>query len=235
MLNESRRVLPWALPLCFAASLLPSTLHAQAQVETTLQRQLNRLDLGVSAAAVYTGSGSGQSYANTNPRPSESQRLNFNNTTPVGVIVQLRYTKSPLLGAEFNFTTARITTSFVPVSSTGTNVVPGGVQSNAQEISLGYVAHGPELLGFGIKPFGSVGAGVTVFTPTVNGGLGLQQQGRATYYYSAGVEAPLFHYVGVRAQVRQSFFLLPDFQANYLTIKQRTNSFEPAVGFYLHF
>ena len=42
-------------------------------------------------------------------------------------------------------------------------------------------------------------------------------------------------HVGLRAQVRQAFFLAPDFGQNYLTIKQRTSSFEPAIGIYLHF
>ena len=59
---------------------------------------------------------------------------------------------------------------------------------------------------------------------------------QATYYYAVGVEAPLLtSHFGLRAQFRQSFYLLPDFTANFLTIKQRTNSVEPSVGFYLHY
>lgn len=236
MWNVTRRALRWALPLCCISSLLPSLLHAQAQVETRLQRQLKRLDLGVSAAVVFTGSGSGQSYANSNPKPVQAQTLRFDNTTPAGVVVQLRYTKSPLVGGEFNYTSARITTRFSPTSVSGTDVAPGGAQANAQELTVGYVAHGPELLGFGLKPFASGGAGTTIFNPTVNGSFGLVEQARLTYYYSAGVEAPVLgRYLGLRAQIRQTFFLLPDYQANYLQIKQRTNSFEPAIGLYLHF
>ena len=248
MLNESRRVLSWALPLCFAASLLARVAEGQAQVETPLDRQLHRLDLGVSVIEVISGNTSGQSYANTTPAPSQAQTLNTDATNGTGGLVQLRYTKSPLLGAELNYSFARYTTNFNPLPAANgsvcsvTNpppcvVVQGGVQANANEATLGYVAHGPVLTSFGLKPFIAAGAGSTVFTPTLNGGSqGLYKQARLTYYYAAGVEAPLLtSHFGLRAQFRQSFYLLPDFTANFLTIKQRTNSIEPSFGFYLHY
>ena len=239
MLNDSRRVSGWVLPLCFAAILSSRSSQGQAQVESTLQRQVHRLDLGVSVVEVLPGTASGQNYANTKPTPVQAQTLSTSTTNGTGGLVTLRYTKSPLLGAEFNYSFARYTTYFHPtsaVSGTLVEVARGGVQANANEITLGYVVHGPELSGFGLRPFGSVGAGTTLFTPTTNGGLGLQQQGRATYYYAIGAEAPLLtSHFGLRAQFRQSFYLLPDFTANYLTIKQRTSSIEPSFGFYLHY
>ncbi len=236
MLNESRRVLRWALPLCFAASLLARTAQGQAQVETKLNHQLHRLDLGVSVVEVISGNTSGRSFANSSPTPAEAQTLSTNSTNGTGGLVTLRYTKSPLLGAEFNYSFARYTTNFTPPAG-GTPVAPGGIQSNANEVTLGYVAHGPVLTGFGVQPFGAVGAGSTIFTPTLNGGgQGFYKQARATYYYAVGVEAPLLSsHFGLRAQFRQSFYLLPDFSANFLTIKQRTNSVEPSIGFYLHY
>ncbi len=247
MWNESRRTTRWALPLCFTASLLARTAQGQAQVETKLNQQLHRLDLGVSVIEVVTGNTSGTSYANSTPKPAEAQTLNTDATNGTGGLVQLRYTKSPLLGAEFNYSFARYTTNFNPASPSNglcsvTNrppcvVVPGGVQANANEATVGYVAHGPELTSFGLKPFGAVGAGSTVFTPTLNGGgQGFYKQARLTYYYALGVEAPLLtSHFGLRAQFRQSFYLLPDFTANFLTIKQRTSSLEPSFGFYLHY
>ncbi len=236
MWNESRRVLSWALPLCFAASLLARTAEGQAQVETPLDRQLHRLDLGVSVIEVISSNTSGTSYANTRPAPTQAQMLSTDATNGTGGLVQLRYTKSPLLGAELNYSFARYTTNFNPPVG-GTVVAPGGVQANANEATLGYVAHGPELTSFGLKPFVAVGAGSTVFTPTLNGGgQGLYKQARMTYYYAAGVEVPLLtSHFGLRAQFRQSFYLLPDFTANFLTIKQRTNSIEPSFGFFLHY
>ena len=240
MLNESRRLFAWALPLFFAASLISRNASGQAQVETTLQRQLHRLDLGVSVLEVISGNTSGQNYANTEPTPVQAQTLSTETTNGTGGLIALRYTKSPLLGAEFNYSFARYTTSFTPTSAQPSQpivpVAPGGVQANANEITLGYVVHGPVLTGFGLKPVGAVGAGSTLFTPTTNGGLGLQKQARATYYYAVGVDAPLLtSHFGLRAQFRQSFYLVPDFTANYLTIKQRTSSIEPSVGFYLHY
>ena len=236
MLNESRRVLSWALPLCFAVSLLSRTAQGQAQVETPLDRQLHRLDFGVSVIEVLPGNTSGQSFANTKPTPAEAQTLSTTSTNGTGGLVQLRYTKSPLLGAELNYSFARYTTYFTPPTN-GTTVALGGVQANANEATLGYVAHGPLLTGFGLRPFGAVGAGSTVFTPTLNGGgQGFYKQARMTYYYAVGVEAPLLtSHFGLRAQFRQSFYLLPDFTANFLTIKQRTSSIEPSFGFYLHY
>lgn len=236
MLNESRRDLRWALPLCFAASLLARTAEGQAQVETPVDRQLHRLDLGVSVIEVISGNTTGQSFANSKPTPAEAQTLTTDSTNGTGGLVQLRYTKSPLLGAELNYSFARYTTNFNPPAG-GTIVAPGGVQANANEITLGYVAHGPALTSFGLTPFAAGGAGSTVFTPTLNGGgQGFYKQARMTYYYAAGVEAPLLSpHFGLRAQFRQSFYLLPDFTANFLTIKQRTSSLEPSFGFYLRY
>ncbi len=236
MWNESRHILRWALPLFCAASLLVRTASGQAQVETPLDRQLHRLDLGVSVIEVISGNTSGQSFANSKPTPAEAQTLSTDATNGTGGLITLRYTKSPLLGAEFNYSFTRYTINFNPPQGQ-TLVAPGGVQSNANEITLGYVAHGPTLTGFGLKPFGSGGAGSTVFTPTLNGGgQGFFKQARLTYYYAVGVEAPLLtSHFGLRAQFRQSFYLLPDYTANFLTIKQRTNSVEPSIGFYLHY
>ncbi len=228
--NVFHRALRTALPFALPFSVSVARLHAQAQVETVLQHQLHRIDLGVSGIGVFTGNTSGTNFANSTPRPAEAQALSQSPSNTLGALVTLRYTKSPLLGAEFNYTYARFTENY-------SAVVVGGVQTNASEYTLGYVAHGPELLGFGIKPFGAVGAGVTAFTPTPFGGQGLREQARATYYYAVGVEAPLLleGRFGVRAQVRQAFYLGPDFGQNYLTIKQRTSTFEPGFGFYLHF
>lgn len=219
-----RSGLTLALPLCIS---LPH-LHAQAEVETVLQHQLHRMDFGLAGIGNFTGDTSGTSYATSNPPPAQAQAITLSPSNTLGALATVRYTKSPLLGAEFNYSYARYTENFSNI---------GGVQTNVSEFTLGYVAHGPELLGFGIKPFGAVGLGSTAFTPTPFGGLGLREQARATYYYAVGAEAPLLFegHIGLRAQVRQTFFLAPDYGQNYLTIKQRTSTFEPGIGVYLHF
>lgn len=224
MWNVFRRALLSGLPLATALAIPAPQLQAQAVVDTPLQRQLHRLDLGISGIGLFNGSTSGVNYANTNPRPAQAQVLTQSTSNTLGALVTLRYTYRPLIGAEINYGYARYNQTYSAVLS--------GVQTNVNEYTVGYVAHGPELLGFGIKPFGAVGAGATAFTPTTFGGQGLREQARATYYYAVGVEAPVAFegHVGIRAQVRQAFFIAPDFGQNYLTIKQRTSTFEPAIG-----
>ena len=229
MLNGFGRVSKAALLVGVSLGATAPAIWGQAQTETPLQRQLKRFDLGVSGIGVFTGSSSGENYATSSPRPDQAQSLTQSPSNTLGALVTLRYTKSPLLGAEFNYTYARYTEDF-------SAILPGGVQTNVSEYSVGYVAHGPALTSFAIRPFASVGAGSTAFTPTPFGGQGLLEQARATYYYAAGIEAPIYgQHLSVRGQVRQAFFLAPDFGANYLTIKQHTSTFEPAFGFVLHY
>ena len=230
MWNVFRRALLFGLPVAFPLCLSGPQLQAQAQVETVLQHQLHRADLAISGMGTFTGNTSGSAVYN-----AVSQPLMASPSSTLGALVTLRYTKSPLLGAEFNYSRARYNITYSTSAQAGPPVP--SVQSNVSEYTVGYVAHGPALLGFGITPFGAVGAGSTAFTPTTFGGQGLREQARATYYYAVGVEAPVLYegHIGLRAQVRQAFYLAPDFGQNYLTIKQRTSSFEPAVGIYLHF
>ncbi len=205
-------------------------LGAQAQVETPLRRQLDRVDLGLSAIYQSTGSTSGESYATSSPRPEQAQFLKQSPNSTVGGLLNLRYTRSPLLGAEFNFTYSRYTTNYSVIFA-------DGVQASVSEYTLGYVAHGPTLTSFSLTPWASAGAGTTAFKPKTFGGQGLREQARATYYYAVGVDAPLLleGRLGLRAQFRQAFFLAPDYGQNYLTTKQRTSSLEPGIGLYLHF
>lgn len=231
MLIVSRRALKSGLPLLSLALLPTARLHAQAEVETPLRRQLHRLELSLSAIDNITGTTSGVSYANDNPRPAEAQTLQSAPTTAIGGLLTIRYTRSPLVGGEFNYSYNKYTFNYTP------QIVQGGVQNSVNEFSVGYVAHGPRLTGFGIQPFGSVGVGTTAFKPTTFGGQGLREQARMTYYYAVGADVPVLleGRLGFRAQLRQAFFLSPDWGQNYLTIKQHTSSLQPAIGLYLHF
>ena len=219
MLNLSR---PWsvcALLLCLLAAPL-ARAQAAAAPETALDRQLSRIDLGVTAIGVISKSVSGTNYL--------GKPLTEDPSTTVGVLATLRYTKSPWVGLEFNFSQARFTENF-------SGYYNAGVQTRANEYSFGYVAHFNEHFGF--KPYVAVGAGTMPFHPTRGGGLGLPYQYRAVYYYNVGLERPLFdsEHFGVRIHMRQNFYKAPDFLTNYLTIQQRTYTLEPGVGFYLKF
>ena len=218
MLNVSRPLCVRSLLLCLLATLAGPTVQAQTQ-STALNRQLERIDLSVSGIGVFNRPSTGTVTVNAQPTP-----LTITPGNTLGALITLRYIVKPWVGFEGNFSYARYTEKFSTI---------GGVQQNAREYTLGYVAHTPPVLG--IRPFVSIGAGSTAFRPTPGGGLGLLEQARATYYYSVGAEKDVSPHFGLRAQFRESFFLAPDYGQNYLTILKHTTTFEPGVGFFLRF
>lgn len=222
MLNPSRPSTVRTVLFCLLAALAGSTgkAQAQAQTETPLDRVLSRFDLGINGAGHFTKDVSGTNYLGVTVDQKTSNTF--------GALVELRYTKSPWIGAQINYSYARYTQNF-------SQYIIGGAQNNASEYSVGYVAHPPHPF-YGLQPFFGVGGGVTVFHPTAGGGQGLPQQGAGTFYYALGVERSVISpHFGLRAQFRQSFFLAPDFYQNYLTTQQRSYTLQPAFGFYLRY
>jgi hypothetical protein len=199
---------------------------------SVLQKQLDRMDLAVSAAGEIssTVSGTAQSAANG----GQPYMLTIKPSSTVGELVTLRYTAKPYVGFEFNFGNLRYTQDYTFVPAPAQNLLLGGAQSGVREMTLGYVAH-PRTI-FGLQPFLGAGGGTIHFTPTPHGGQGLPQQYRAVYYYQVGVEDnfPGSHF-GVRLAFRQLIYLAPDFIQNYLTITRRTVTSEPTVGFFVRF
>ncbi len=220
-----RKVIP------FAAAFALSFFAAAAQEPVTaLSRQLSRIDLAVSGAGQFNKSVSGPVTAVGSGNTGQVLGVNPSNT--LGALVTVRYIAKPLVGFELNYGYARYTENYTNVPGNSPNL---GVQSQVNEYTLGYVVTPVPSL-FGFQPFVSVGAGSTAFKPTLGGGQQLKTQARATYYYSAGLQQEyFFSHFGLRAAFRQSFFLAPDFGQNYLTNKQRTNTIEPTIGFYLKF
>lgn len=216
-----------SLVFCLFATIATHTARAQATSgNPTLDKQLSRLDLAVNGFGSFTKNVAGTNYLGTN--------INQKAGSTVGVLITLRYTKSPYLGGEFNYTYARYTQRFTQTSNGNDIYFPGGVQANASEYSLGYVVHPPHLL-LSAKPFVSAGLGSTAFRPTTYGGQGLLTQARMTYYYSAGLEKELTPHFGLRAQIRQTFFKAPDFGQNLLTLQKQTWTIEPGFGLVIHF
>jgi hypothetical protein len=227
MLNVSRLLCVRSVLFCLLLIAAGSTAKAQISQNPALDRQLSRIDLGVTAAGVFNQSSSG--FATVNGHPNTLVNLSPGNTG--GAVVTLRYVVSPLIGFEGNYGYARYTDTFSPFGSQPN----GGVQQNASEYSFGYVAHTRKQY-FGVTPFASAGAGTMVFRPTPGGGLALPEQARAAYYFSIGAETTVLSpHFGIRAQYRQVFFKAPDFLTNYLTIQQRTTTYEPGFGFFLRF
>jgi hypothetical protein len=196
-----------------------------------LDKQLDRIELGVNGVGIITSSTSGP------------ERLDGNNLTDkpgntVGALVNIRYVKSPLVGLEFNVNYSRYVQNYTYSSNLpaggGTTPEVDDIQADAVEYTLGWIFHTPKVLG--ISTFASAGAGSTDFVPTRGGGLNYKPQARFTWYYNAGVEQRVINpHFGVRAGFRQAFFLAPDFETNYLSNLKRTHNTEPYAGFYLHF
>ena len=227
MWNVSRLLCAQSLFFCLLLTAAGSTTEAQTSQNTALDRQLSRIDLGFVGLGVLNKNSNG--VATVNGKANTPVNLNPSNTA--GILINVRYTASPWVGFEFNYSYARYTDLFTPFGSQPN----GGVQQNANEYTFGYVIHSKKQY-FGLTPFASGGAGTTVFRPTPGGGLGLPEQARATYFASVGVETTVLSpHFGVRAQYRQLFFKAPDFETNYLRIEQHTSSYEPGVGFFFRF
>jgi|UPI00047C5D9B opacity protein-like surface antigen len=231
----SRPLRVWSLVFCLFAALGASSASAQATGgNPTLDKHLSRIDLGISGIGSLTKDVSGINNLGVKIDQVPSSTL--------GALVTVRYTKSPYMGLEFNYTYARYTQKFrcntgtqnFPCTPGADIYFPGGVQNNASEYSFGYVIHPPHEF-FGAKPFISLGAGTTAFRPTTRGGQGLHSRARMTYFYAAGLEKELTPHFALRAQFRQAFFKAPDFGENLLTIQQHTWTIEPGVGFVIHF
>jgi len=228
MMNATCRVTSrtsiWAA--VFSIALCAS---AAAQTATTpFGRQMEKIDLGVSGIGEFTPNNSGSNYLTESVASVPSNTL--------GALIQLRYTKSPLVGIELNYSYARyndtISVGGGPLPSQQPYVI--GIQSKVNEYSLGYVGHGPTF--FGLKTFAGGGLGAIEFKPTAGGGQGLPPQVRTGVYYSVGVEQGLFQdNFGIRAFFRQTFYGAVDFNENYLATGARSISTEPGVGFYLRF
>lgn len=219
--------------LALAGTFVPAAAFAQAPPAppTALDRQLAKVDFAVQGKGEFTTQVNGNNYLN--------QAVTLKPSSTLGALVTLRYTRSPLVGLEFNYGYARYTDNYT-VSNTGTtpaNVVGFnlGVQSTATEYTFGYVAHARRQF-YGFTPFASIGAGATAYRPTKGGGQGNLPQARATYYYSVGGDYPIYNdHFGLRATFRQSIANAPDYQQNYWRIYKHAIATEPSFGFYIRF
>jgi hypothetical protein len=209
---------------------------ANAQSDTPVEhKQLERMDLAFSVPYEVTRSSSGHNSAG-----SISQSV----STAAGFLATFRYTYSPLIGLEMNYKRTRMAQNYIypfvalnPAPPPSNIVVPTplGVETSVVETSWGYVAHTRSSY-YAFTPFGGVGLGSLEFKPTPAGGEGLIRQFRAVYYWNIGADYNIMHsHFGARAEMRQLFYLAPDFGQNYLTSGARTSTLEPSIGFYARF
>ena len=229
MMNAFRRARICGAVLSFAFCAISASAQTSAAPDTPLQKQLDRVDFSISGIGILNKNSSGTTLT--------PQSLGQVPSNTAGALVELRYIRSPLVGAEFNYTFSRYTQNFTLNNTTGTPAAQLpytlGVQAQTNEYSMGYVAHVGNF--FGLTPYVSLGGGALEFKPTAGGGEKLPPQVRTVFYYAAGIEGNLSQHFGVRAQFRQTFFGAPDFNENYLATGARTTTTEPGVGFYVRF
>jgi hypothetical protein len=230
-----RRSVP-ALLLCLcsfpAIQAIGQDANPEATPITPFMKQMNRIDLAVSASGSISNKVSGIEQRDAT---TSHTLLTIKPSSTVGELVTLRYVAKPYVGFEFNFGNVRTTQNYTFVPPPSQNQLFSGAQTAVRELTLGYVAHLP-FHPLGITPFAGAGGGTIRFTPTIGGGQGLPQQYRAVYYYNVGLEKdfPDSHF-GMRVGFRQLIYLAPDFLQNYLTITRRVTTSEPTIGFYLRF
>jgi len=216
------RTLFAALSLCLLAS---TALPAQQLPQSRFERAMQHVTLGLGVPFEMTQTTSG-----TSPWSYVSQQQV---STAAGYLINARVTARPLIGLEANYKGSRFTQNYTytPTLQTAHTL---GVESNITEATFGYVAKLP--IHSIIQPWIAAGAGSMRFKPTPNGGQGVHIQWRATYYWSLGGDYQLAHApVFVRAQVRQLFYLAPDFGESYLTSYAHTSTLEPSLSFVFRF
>lgn len=201
------------------------TSAAGAAAQTKLDRQLSYFDLGIQGVGQFTSNASAT--INSPGAFDQGVAATQSASTTLGALITLRYTPKSYFGAEFNGGYARYTENY--------NVNPLQVQTQANELTLGYVITPPYTV-FGVKPYASAGGGAIRFAPTAGGGEESYTEARGAYYYNLGVQKEVFgNHFGLRLGFRQIFFTAPDFQENYLALNKRVSTAEPMIGFYLHY
>ncbi len=214
--TQSARTKSLIALFAMAGALLCLAPAASAQVKAR-----SRVDVALSAIGFVTKSVTG-----TLPPLFNSQSQTETASTSAGWLLSVRYTRSKYVGLEGNYLFTRFNETF------SENLV-GGSQVNVQELTMGYIIHGPTIAG--LVPFAGVGSGTMVFKPTYKGGQSLPPQARVPVYATIGVDHDFSKHFGFRAQFRDVIYKAPDFGQNYLTINKRTQTFEPTIGIYLHF
>jgi hypothetical protein len=211
------------------AALLPMLFCLPAHAQEGL-KQLSRLELALDGDASLTQNSSGTTPVSSGVNYKIAQTA----STATGGMATIRYTKSPLIGGEFNFNMTVLTEGYTLTPALALSANPFTVQAQMQEYTFGYVAHGPHIMKF--QSFASAGFGSIKFKPTAHGGEGLQAQYRMAEYVSAGVDDPIFTKdIGIRVQIRDVFYKAPDFGQSYLTTNAHTSTIEPVFGFYMRF
>jgi hypothetical protein len=215
---------------CAASFASAQNIQDPDQPVTWVDKQLARTDLAILGVGEFSKTTSGNNYLN--------QNVNLKPSNTLGYMGTIRYSKSTWVGGEFNFQNVRYTDNFTitntATSSAGSTPLTTGIQTNVIELSVGYLVHAQKTY-FGVTPFASVGAGAMDFRPTPGGGQSLPHEGVKSFYWSAGGESFVSTHFGLRAGVRQAFYLAPDFFQNFFRNNEHSYTFQPYAGVFVKF
>jgi hypothetical protein len=154
----------------------------------------------------------------------------------LGALVSIGYTAKPYVGFEFNYGYARYTENYTGAGSVvccTTNDFQ--IQTGADEITLGYVAHPPHPI-FGLQPYPRRRRGLHRVQAHSTRRRRCQPNTPAPCTTTPSACRRTSRRTSACAWAfRQLFFLDPDYGLNYLTILKHANTYEPAAGFYLRY
>ena len=222
------------IAVALLASVIGSASAQTSAPPTKLDKQLDKIDLSISAAGLFNNKVTGSVVPFSN---NQGQSITEFGSNTVGVLASIHYPAKPYFGLEFNYGYGRYTENFQGPGVQNflpTNSPLFQVQTKVNEYSFGYLVTPPHPI-FGLHPFASAGVGTQAFKPTAFGGQEEPEKARMTYYYSLGLQKDYSQHFGFRVGFRQIFFLAPDFGQNYLTILKHASTYEPTIGFYLRY
>ncbi len=180
-----------------------------------------QFDLGVGGFWTFANSTSG---LGTEQKQSNSY----------GAIAQLRYIVSPLVGAEFAFSYNNANQAFTPAAGNcalACNNPPTAISAKGLLPSFSYVVS--KKIG-SIQPFVSAGLGLLVVVPGTTP-FGNNTAMRGAYIAGGGVDWNVTSHMGVRLQVRDSFYKAPNVSVIYPATGTFTSEVEPAGGIIYRF
>ena len=157
-----------------------------------------------------------------------------NQSNSYGAIAQLRYIVSPLVGAEFAFSYNNADQAYTPAPGNcalACNNPPTAISAKAIQPSFSYLVSKK----FGsIQPFVSAGLGILVVIPGATP-YGNNTSIRGSYIAGGGVDWNATSHLGVRLQVRDSFYKAPNLSLIYPANGVFTSAVQPMGGIVYRF
>jgi hypothetical protein len=178
-------------------------------------------DVGLSGFETFTSSTSGNG---TQQTPTNSE----------GGMFEVRQILKPLLGYEMAYSYARANQKYAPKTGACALVCQNpttSISASSSEISFNYVA---SYKAGNLRPFlvGGIGFYITIPGATPYGN---NTSIRAVYDGGGGVDWSISQHLGIRLQVRDSFYKAPNISQIYPATGVFTSSLEPMGGVYYRF